>query len=165
MIPTTASRVIESSLAAGTGGAIAKASITAAAGAASPAAATIWTIAVLGIPLGVLAAALAGSSISQLRRPAAPERRLAGAALATIADGFVGGWLAMLLLGIPATAVHIGDVVRPEVIGAVCALLVQFLRENALRYWEQIWGVVVEAVRSWFVRRGGAAPPRPGGDP
>lgn len=131
----------------------------------TPPDASIWAILVLGIPLGVLAAALAGSAIRHVREPASPDRKLAAQALGTVADGFIGGWLAMLLIGLPTTAGYVGSVVRPEVVGAVCALLVQFLRDHAKGYWDQIWGVIVEAFRSWVIRRSGAPPPSPGGDP
>lgn len=159
MWATSAERAVDTAAAMAVGG------MMTAAAAPTVAEASVWAITVLGIPLGVLAAALAGSSVSQLRQPAAPERRLAAAALATVTDGFVGGWFAMLLIGVPASAAYIGDAVRPEVVGAVCALLVQFGREHAHKYWEQLWGVIVDAVRSWFVRRGTAPPTDSGGDP
>lgn len=130
---------------------------------ASPAQPSIWTILVLGIPLGVLASALGGAAVRHLREPSSPDRRIAAQVIATVTDGFVGGWLAMFLLGVPVTAAYVGSVVRPEVIGALCALLVQFLRDHAKGYWDQIWGVIVEAFRSWAIRRASQRPPNPGG--
>lgn len=153
-------------MAAKTSGAVLAAGAGAAVVNVTPPDTSIWAIAVLGIPLGVLAAALGGSAVRHLREPAEPDFRLPVQAFATIADGFVGGWLAMALISIPFTAAYIGDVVRPEVIGALCALLTQFARDNAKGYWDQIWGVIVEAFRSWAIRRSGAPrPPSPGGDP
>lgn len=115
----------------------------AAADAAAKQSASIWAIVVLGIPLGVLAAALAASAIRHLRKPAAPDRRLVSEVISTIADGFIGGWMAMLLIGLPATREHIGQAVLPEVIGAACALLVQFVRDYGKGYWDRLYDALL----------------------
>lgn len=115
---------------------------------------SIWAIAVLGIPLAVLAASLGGAAMRHLREPRQPDQKIPARVLGIVTDGFIGGWFAMLLIGLPSTAGYIGTTLRPEVVGAVCALLVQFARENGKAYFDQVFTAVV----SWFTRR------RAGGD-
>ena len=69
---------------------------------------SIWSIIVLGIPLSVRAAALAGAAVRSLREPSTPDSRLPQKALAMLTDGFVGGWLAVLLVNVPFTKAYLG---------------------------------------------------------
>jgi hypothetical protein len=115
---------------------------------------SIWLIAVLGIPLAVLASALAGAAVRHLSEPSQPDQAIPARVLGIVADGFIGGWVAMLLIGLPSTAGYIGPTIRPEVVGAVCALLVQFGRKNGKGYFDQVFA----AGMSWFTRK------RDGGD-
>lgn len=139
-IVATSAKIAGAVVAAGAGATVAK---------VAPAEPSIWTIMVLGIPLGVLAAAQVASAIRHLREPSAPDRRMVGEAIGSVADGFIGGWLAMFLLGVPLTRGYLGDVVRPEIIGAICALLVQFLRDNAKGYFDRFFEVVL----GWLGRK------------
>lgn len=115
---------------------------------------SVWAIAVLGIPLAVLASALAGAAVRHLSEPSQPDQAIPARVLGIVADGFIGGWVAMLLIGLPSTAGYIGQTIRPEVVGAVCALLVQFGRKNGKGYFDQVFA----AGMSWFTRK------RAGGD-
>lgn len=115
---------------------------------------SMWSIAVLGIPLAVLAASLGGAAVRQLREPSQPDQKIPARVVGIVTDGFIGGWIAMLLIGLPATAGYIGVSLRPEVVGAVCALLVQFARDYGKSYFDQVFTAIV----SWFTRK------RAGGD-
>lgn len=134
-----------------------KAATTAAAGAVAAAVAapvtpepSLGDLVVLGVPLIVLAAALVGAGIRYIGMPPTPESKIPARVVATAADALIGAWLAMLLLGLPSTASHIGTVVRPEVVGAVCALSVQYLRTRVAK-----WGdTLVTNVLSWLGKRG-----------
>lgn len=121
--------------------------IAAASGAVVPAVVppetSFWSIVVLGIPLSVLAAALAGAAVRSLREPSQADAKIPMKVLGTVADGFVGGWAAMALLTIPFTQKHLGASVPPEVIGALCALLVQFVRANGKGYFDQAYATVL----------------------
>lgn len=115
--------------------------------------ASIWAIVVLGIPLGVLAASLAGSAARYLREASAPDKKIPAMAMDTVIDGFIGGWIAMFLLGLPYTSKHLGPVVRPEIVGALCALLVQFVRTHGKVYFDRLFDTVL----GWFTRKRAAA--------
>jgi hypothetical protein len=112
----------------------------------------MWSIAVLGIPLAVLAAALGGAAFRHLREPALPESRIPARVIAIVSDGFIGGWLALLLSGLPATNHYIGTGLGLEVVAATCALLVQFLHTHGPRYADRLF----EALLAWLPgKRGG----------
>lgn len=130
-------------------GGVAAAGAGAAVATVAPPEPSLWAIVVLGIPLSVLAAAQFASAIRHLREPAAPDKRLAWHVVGSVTDGFIGGWLAMLLIGVPLTRGYLGDVVRPEVIGAICALLVQFLRDHAKGYFDRIFDTIL----GWLARK------------
>lgn len=130
----TAAKVSSGVVAAASGAAVAS---------LAPPEPSMWAIVVLGIPLGVLAAALVGAAIRHLRAPAQPDRRMVTQAFGTVADGFIGGWLAMLLIGLPSTNSYVGDVLRPEVMGALCALLVQFLRDYGKGYFDRLYDALL----------------------
>lgn len=136
--------------------------IAAATGAAVPAVVppetSVWSIVVLGIPLSVLAASLAGAAVRSLREPSAPDSRIPAKVLGTVADGFIGGWAAMFLISVPFTKRYLGESVPPEVIGALCALLVQFVRVNGKDYFDQFYSTVL----GWFGRKKAAEPPAGG---
>ena len=142
MMATTLGNVTTSMAAAGTG------AVVAAAAAPLREEPGVWAIQVLGITLSVLMASLAGSALRHLREPASPDGKLVGKAIGTLADGFIGGWLAMLVVGLPATAAHLGSAIPAEVFGAICALLVQFLRDHAKGYFDRIF----ETFLSLFAR-------------
>ena len=111
---------------------------------------SLWGLFVLGIPLSVLAASMVGAGIRHLREPPVPEHKMAAKVIATACDAMIGGWLAMLVMGLPITSGHVGTAVRPEVIGAICALSVQYLRARAAE-----WGdTLVRNVLSWLGKRG-----------
>lgn len=120
--------------------------IAATTGAASAAAAatvlppdpSIWAVTVMGVPLGVLGAALAGSSARTLRDGAADERKLPRRALETLIDGFIGGWLAMFLLSFTYTKPYFSGV-EPAILGALAGLLTEYFRTNAPQWAQQAW--------------------------
>jgi len=121
---------------------------------------SIWAVIVLGIPLSVLAAALAASTLRSLREPSEPDAQIPRKVVGIVADGFIGGWAAIFLLSVPKTRALLGPV-PPEVTGALCALLVQFVRVNGKVYFEQFYATVL----GLFGRRKGAAADPPGGSP
>jgi len=125
-------------------------SLTATAGAAAAATASamlppdpsIWAVTVLGIPLGVLGASLAGSSARTLRDGAADERKLPKRATDTLIDGFIGGWVAIFLLSFTYTRTYFSGV-EPVILGALAGLLAEYLRTNAPRWAEQAWSTAL----------------------
>lgn len=125
------------------------AAVAAVATAPTPAAG-VFSIVVLGIPLGVLGAALAGAATRYLREPPQAEKDILPKLVGTLTDGLVGGWLAMLLIGLPSTAGYVGQVVRPEIVGALCALVMQYLRSNVAEWANQL----VRNLLSWLGKRG-----------
>lgn len=104
---------------------------------------SVWTILILGIPLGVLIASMAASSLRHMRDPSQPDKKIAAQVLSMLFDGFAGGWLAMFIVSVPFTRGYVGDVVRPEVIGALCALTVQFLRDHGKSYLDEAFKTVL----------------------
>lgn len=111
---------------------------------------SLWGLFVLGVPLSVLAAAMVGAGIRHLREPPVPEHKIAAKVVATACDAMIGAWLAMLVMGLPVTAGHVGTAVRPEVVGAICALSVQYLRARVAD-----WGdTLVRNILSWLGKRG-----------
>lgn len=123
-----------------------------------PAETSLWKVVVFGIPLSVLAASLAGRTARYLGEPSQPDAKIPATVFGIVADGFIGGWLAMVVVGLPATREHLGSV-APEVVGALLALTVQYLRDNAPRWGEQLFQTVV----SWWTRKR-PAERTPGGD-
>ena len=103
---------------------------------------------VLGIPLGVLAASHAGSSARSLRDESQPDRTLIQRAVATIIDGFIGGWLAMFIVGFSVTKSYFVGV-APSIIGAFGGLLTEYVRTNGSRWAEQLW----QTFLSWIARK------------
>lgn len=117
---------------------------------------SFWDVIVLGIPVGVLAASLAGSSVRSLREDSLPDKRIPRRALNTLLDGFIGGWVAMFLIGFTYTAEYFVNV-APAVLGAIGGLLTEWIRSNAGRWAEQLW----TAFLSWISKRSktGETPP------
>lgn len=107
-----------------------------------------WDVVVLGIPLGVLAASLAGSSARSLRDASQPDATLPQRALWTLVDGFIGGWSAMLLVGFSLTREYF-DGIAPAILGAFGGLLTEFLRVNGPRWVEELWQTVLQ----WITRK------------
>lgn len=133
--------------AAATKTALATAATGAAAAAAGAAAEpSIFDVLVLGIPLGVLTAALGGSAAQYLHKPAQPDRNLPRELRGVLIDGFIGGWLAMFLVGFKWTAPYV-HAIAPAVVGALCALLVQFLREHGKSYFDEAFQVALGLFR------------------
>jgi hypothetical protein len=110
--------------------------------------ASIWDVLVLGIPVGVLAASLAGSSARSLREDAQPDRTLPRRALWTVIDGFIGGWVAMFLLTFSFTRAYF-EGVTPAVLGAFGGLLTEYIRTNGPRWGEQLW----QTALTWISRK------------
>ena len=108
---------------------------------------SIFSILVLGIPLGVLAASLVGSSARSFRDTAQPDTSFPRRAVGTIIDGFIGGWLAMFVVGFSYTRPYF-EGIEPAVIGAFGGLLVEFIRTNGPRWIEQLW----QAALTWISR-------------
>jgi hypothetical protein len=129
---------------------------TAAAWAATPpvTSESIWKLLVLGIPLAVLAASMGSSALKHIREQGQPDRNIPRLAVWIISDAFIGGWIAMFLIGLPLTREYVASV-EPAIVGALCTLLVQFLRDRGPGWADQ----GVQAVLSWFSRR------RAGGEP
>lgn len=128
---------------------------TAAASAATPPAPeSIWKLVVLGIPLAVLAASMGSSALKHIREQGQPDRNIPRLAIWIVSDAFIGGWIGMLIVGLPLTREYVGSV-EPAIIGALCTLAVQFLRDRGPGWADQ----GVQAVLSWFSRR------RAGGEP
>lgn len=128
-----ASKVTGAAASAGAGAALA--------GAAAPST-SIWTILVLGIPLGVLVASLCGAAVRQIREHGQPDANIPRRAIAIVTDGFIGGWLAMLLVGIPLTRDYFGNV-EHAIVGALCALGLQFMRDKGPKLFDQAAQVVL----------------------
>jgi uncharacterized membrane protein YeaQ/YmgE (transglycosylase-associated protein family) len=103
---------------------------------------SIWAVTVMGIPLGVLGASLAGSSARTLRDGAADDRRLPKRAVDTLIDGFIGGWVAIFLLSFTYTRTYFSGV-EPVILGALAGLLTEYLRTNAPRWAEQAWSTAL----------------------
>lgn len=55
-------------------------------------------LAVMGIPLGVLAAALIGASLSYVTRKREPDEVIPARLIGILADALIGGWLAVSLV-------------------------------------------------------------------
>lgn len=140
--------------------AIAGAASTAAAVAVVPPDTSIWAVTVAGIPLGVLGAALAGSSARTLRDGSADERKLPRRALETLVDGFIGGWVAMFLLSFSQTRNYFSGV-EPAILGALAGLLTEYLRSHAPQWAEQAWST---ALALFSRRRSPDVPPSQPGD-
>lgn len=128
--------------------------VTALTGAAATTAATtaipdpgIFSVLVMGIPLGVLVAALGGSSAQYLNKPRQPDSTVPREVRGTVIDGFIGGWLAMGLIGFTLTAPYL-LMIEPAVVGALCALLVQTIRVHGKGYFDRIF----TAALGWFSR-------------
>lgn len=116
---------------------------------------SFWDVLVLGVPVGVLAASLVGSSVRALREESLPDRRIPRRALNTLLDGFIGAWVAMFLIGFTYTAAYFANV-APAVLGAIGGLLTEWIRSNGSRWAEQLW----TAALSWISKRNtGATPP------
>lgn len=101
-----------------------------------------WGVVVLGIPLGVLAAALVGASIHAFRDGVKPDKKIPHHALGVTFDGFVGGWLAMFLVGFSFTHEHVKSI-SPEILGGFGGLLVEFIRSNGKRWFEQFYSAIL----------------------
>lgn len=125
----------------------------AAAGGDDPAPPSWLDYVVLGIPLGVLAASLAGSSARTLREESQPDNALFRKVVTTIVDGFIGGWLAMFLIGFSYTRPFFAAV-TPAVLGALCGLLCEFLRSNGPTWLRE----AKTAVTDRFAKKGAPAP-------
>lgn len=94
--------------------------------------------AVLGIPLGALAAALLGAGFSYLPRGAAPHDKVPLRVLGVIADAFIGGWVAVALVHVPYTASHIGAWdSAPVVFAGLLGFLMQAIRMKTAGYFER----------------------------
>lgn len=105
-----------------------------------------WAVLVLGIPLSVLAAALAGASARSLKEAAGPEQGIPKRAAGTIVDGFIGGWIAMFLIGFTSSAPYFTNV-APEVIGAFGGLLTEYVRVNGSKWWDELRDAVISRIR------------------
>ena len=105
-----------------------------------------WRVVVLGIPLGVLAAALVGASIRAFRDGTQPDRKLPHHALGVTFDGFIGGWFAMAVIGFSYTGAHVKGI-SPEVLGGFGGLLVEFVRTNGTRWFEQFYAAILTRIK------------------
>lgn len=103
---------------------------------------SLWSITILGIPLGVLAASLSGSSARALRDPSQDDRKLPRRALNTLIDGFIGGWVAMFVYTFSYSKDYFTGV-EPAILGAFGGLLTEYIRTNAPRWTEQAWGAAL----------------------
>lgn len=120
-----------------------------------PAEPSLWSITILGIPLGVLAASLTGSSARTLRDPSIDDGKLPRRATNTLVDGFIGGWVAMFVYTFSYSKSYFTGV-EPAILGAFGGLLTEYIRSNAPRWAEQAWG----AVLTWFTRKQPGDTPR-----
>lgn len=109
---------------------------------------SFWDVLVLGIPVGVLAAALIGSSVRELRDESLPDRKIPRRVVNTLLDGYIGAVIAMFLIGFTYTEKYFVNI-APAVLGAIGGLLVEWIRSNAPRWWEQLW----TAFLSWISKR------------
>jgi hypothetical protein len=112
----------------------------------TPASSTWWAVVVLGVPLSVLAAALVGASIRAFREGVQPDRKMPHHAIGVTFDGFVGGWIAMFIVGFSYTHVHVQDI-APEILGGFGGLSTEFVRTNGKRWFEQLYSAVLSRVK------------------
>lgn len=108
---------------------------------------------ILGIPLLVLAASLAGSSARTLREKSQPDSAIPKRIVLTVVDGFVGGWGAMFLMGFSYTRPFL-EGVAPPVLGAFGGLLCDFIRNNGPEWVKYLR----QAVTDRFARKGDSTP-------
>lgn len=105
-----------------------------------------WTVVVMGIPLSVLAAALAGASARSLKEGAGTDQGLPKRATGTIVDGFVGGWFAVVLIGFTTTAPYL-EKVPAEAVGAMGGLLTEYIRVNGGKWWDELRVALLSRIR------------------
>jgi hypothetical protein len=108
----------------------------------------------LGIPAGVLAAAVLGATISHLPKDGQVETKIPARVLGIVSDTFIGGWLAVAILQFtPLESYGVHNIPAPAV-GALCALLVQWGRANVAGLFERAFAAGLAA----FNRRFGGTP-------
>lgn len=123
---------------------------------------SLWTLAVLGIPLGMFGANLVASLLRTFRDPPLPEEKLAWRLFGVVSDAAIGGWLAVFVMGLPATREHIGNAIHPAAVGAVFTLVFQFLRNRLPKWLDSIMGESIKSIaqaladilKSWLAKRG-----------
>lgn len=90
---------------------------------------SIWAMVVLGMPLGVLMASMLASALRDMREPAQPDQDIPKRVARIVFDGIVGGYLAMLVVGLSFTREYVADVL-PAVLGALFAIVLPWWRAN-----------------------------------
>lgn len=114
--------------------------------------------AVLGIPLGALAAALLGAGFSYMPRGAQPNGEVPLRLLGVLMDAFLGGWLAVLLTHVPYTTRLIGTWdAAPVVLAALLAFAMQVIRVKAAGYADKAFQSLLAAVVSRIGKKDGDA--------
>lgn len=120
----------------------------------SAAAATVATTGaasvILGIPAAVLCAAVVGSIISHLPRDGQPETKIPARVMAVVSDTFIGGWLAVAALQLTFLEPYGVHNIPAPAVGALCALLVQWLRTKIADYFERAFVVAMDALKLRF---------------
>ena len=110
---------------------------------------SILDVPFLAIPLGVLAASLAGAAARTFRDEAEPDWKIASRITHIVIDGFIGGWIAVGLVTFKYTK-PIFDGVSPAIVGAFAGLGVQYLSAKVPEWID----LIVKAWIAIFSRRG-----------
>lgn len=113
-------------------------------------------ISVLGIPAGAFIAALVASALNNTAE-VVPGRSVPQRLGRVLFDALAGGWLAMLVIKLPAFKGYGVAEVGATIAAALLTLCVPWLRENSKNMASEAWGVV----RSWFTRKIGGPDDRP----
>ena len=88
------------------------------------------TAPILGIPGGALVAALFAAALNNTQDPATPDKGIAGRLMRTLADAMIGGWLAMLLMNLPAFDRYEVEKIGAPVAAALLTLCVPWFRKT-----------------------------------
>lgn len=110
------------------------------------------TISVLGIPAGAFVAALVAAALNNTAE-IVPGRSIPQRLGRVLFDALVGGWLAMLVIKLPAFRGYGVAEVGATIAAALLTLCVPWLRDNAKQMASDAWGVM----RDWMRRKFGGS--------
>lgn len=126
-----------------------------AAQAATGGAAAWYTLGFLGIGWTSLLAAIIGAAIMHLPRDGQPEKAVPSRLLGIMADAFLGGWLATVILVFTPAREYGLHLVPPPAVAGLCAVVIQWLRANLGRMVGEAWTAAIDIAKRRFGGSGG----------
>ena len=108
------------------------------------------TASVLGIPAGALVAALVAAALNNTADQADPGRSIPARLGAVLFDALIGGWLAMLLIRLPAFRGYGVEELGVTVAAALLTLCVPWVRVHAPATAGQVRDIAVDWLRRKF---------------